>query len=79
MITTVVDPDNASEVWSSPRILGLTVKLVAFVVLHVRVTIDPAATDDALAVKLTVGAAPELTLIVTVFVVFPPGPFAVAV
>ena len=40
---------------------------------------EPAATDEALAVNVTVGAALVLTLIVTVFDVFPPGPFAVAV
>jgi hypothetical protein len=58
--------------------LGLTVKVVALVVAHVKVTSCPAATDVALAVKVTVGGA-LVTLIVTVCVALPPGPVATAV
>lgn len=77
-ITTVDDPERPSEVWSSPRMLGLTVKVVAFVVAQVRVTKLPAGTALALAEKVTVGGA-AVTVIVTVFWVLPPAPVATAV
>lgn len=77
-ITTVDDPESPSEVWSSPSMLGLTVKVVAFVVAQVRVTKPPAGTALALAEKVTVGGA-VVTVIVTVFWVLPPGPVATAV
>lgn len=76
--TTAVDPESANSVWSSPRMLGLTVKLLALVVVHVSVTSEPAVTDEALVVNVMLGAA-ALTFTSTVWVVLPPVPLAVAV
>lgn len=78
LMTTVVDPESASEVWSSPRMLGVTVNVVAFVVDHVRVTMEPAVTEVALDVNVSVGGALVTVMLIVSFVV-PPGPVAVAV
>jgi hypothetical protein len=58
--------------------LGDTAKVVAFAVVQFSVTSDPAVTDVALAVKVTVGAA-VLTFTITVLLALPPAPLATAV
>jgi hypothetical protein len=76
--TTVAVPESPSEVWSSPRMLGVTLNAVAFVVVHVNVTKPPAATELTSEVKVIVGGA-AVTVMVTVCEVVPPAPVAVAV
>jgi hypothetical protein len=68
-------PDTGS---ASVLIAGVIVKLVVLVVDHVRFTVPPALTLVESAAKVSVGAA-AVTLIVTVTVLLPPGPTAVAV
>jgi hypothetical protein len=67
------------EVGSVPvPIAGAIVSPVAFVEDQVRFTIPPAFTVVVSALRVTVGAT-AVTVIVTVAVLLPPGPVAVAV
>ena len=61
--------------------LGVTLKVVAFVVTQVKVTSEPTITEVGVAVKLTVGSTSgvPVTLTVTVFWAVPPAPAATAV
>src|SRR5581483_10670245 len=55
--TRVVDPESVRADPASSSMLGEMVTLVALLVLHVSVTIDPGATLVALAENFSVGAA----------------------
>jgi hypothetical protein len=60
--------------------LGVTLKVAAFVVAQVKVTSEPTVTEVGLAVKLTVGSpgGAVVTVTVTDFCVLPPAPVATA-
>src|SRR5947209_14501918 len=56
--TTAAEPESATEVTSSPRIEGVIVTDVEFVLAQVRVVLCPAATTPGETLKVIVGAEP---------------------
>src|SRR5580765_6333440 len=61
--TTVAEPDNASEVTSSPRMEGAIVTAVALVLAQERVALCPEATTPGETFMVIVGADPAATTV----------------
>lgn len=81
LATMVVVPESAIPLSSSAWMLGVTLKVVAFVVDQVKATSEPTVTEAGVAVKLSVGRTGDGPTRVTItdFCVLPPAPVATAV